>query len=67
MSNLDAWQYIINHWNCVNWQALPLQVTKALGLDSRLGICGGMLVTRIGNNGIVQTVKAMNEKYNKKG
>jgi len=65
MTTLEAWQYIVNNWYAPQWRPIPQEIQRVLGLDSRLGMCGGMLVTRNGSERINQFIRAMNEKHKK--
>jgi hypothetical protein len=62
MSNIQAWEYILNNWNCVTWNPIPQNVKDALHLDARLGLCSGMLVTRTGSLGMSEFINRMNSK-----
>jgi hypothetical protein len=62
MSNMDAWQFIINNWNCKEWTPIPQNVKDTLHLDSRLGFCGGMLVSKQGSQGMQEFIDRMNSK-----
>lgn len=46
MSTLDAWQWLKENWNNPNWTAIPCNVRQAIGIDSRVGIYSGVLVTK---------------------
>ena len=62
MNNMQAWQWIIQNWNCKEWQRIPANVQTALNLDTRLGICGGMLITQSAAMGINLFIDRMNRK-----
>jgi len=65
MTTIEAWNYIINNWYCYEWQAIPQTVQNVLNLDSRLGMCGGMLVTKKSAQGTLEFVQNMNRKLAK--
>lgn len=65
MSTIQAWQYIVNNWHSPDWQPIPQEVKQILHLDSRLGMSGGMSVTRNGADRIAQFVNDMNKKRGK--
>lgn len=65
MTQLQAWTYIVNNWHCPNWQPIPQDVSRVIGLDSRLGMTGGMLVTRNGAKGVISFVNQLNSRKDK--
>lgn len=62
MTTLDAWQYIVSNWYTSHWIPVPDAVKSALGLDTRLGLYSGMLVSRAGAQGITEFVSRINSK-----
>ena len=59
---VTAWAWIVREWNTVAWKGIPDYVRIPLGLDSRLGMCHGSLVSQAGAKGINQFVNDMNTK-----
>jgi len=55
-----AWQWILDNWNCQQWNRIPSNVQKVLNLDTRLGICGGMLISQNAARGINEFILRMN-------
>lgn len=62
MSYIDAWSYITNNWNVTTWHAIPENVKSVLNLDSRLGMCNGMLVSKNGSDGMREFITRLNNK-----
>lgn len=46
MTEIQAWQQIFSLSRGSQWQAIPENLKRFLGLDSRIGICGGLLITK---------------------
>jgi len=60
MSSTAAWGWIFAHWHTPVWKPIPQDVKDALGLDGRLGVYGGMLVSRAGASGMSEFVARLN-------
>jgi len=58
----NAWKFIFESWNCVEWKPLPQSVKLTLNLHSAIGVCSGMLVTRTGANGSQEFINRLNSK-----
>lgn len=59
MSPLDAWHKLFS-LSSSDWQRIPEDVRIALDLDSRLGICAGMLCTYPAYTGTTRFVNRLN-------
>ena len=46
MSEIQAWQAIFRLSAGNSWQPIPTNLKQILGLDSRVGIMGGILCTK---------------------
>jgi hypothetical protein len=62
MSYMDAWKYIIDNWHVTEWIPIPQNIKDVLKLDSRVGLCSGMLVTRNASLGLSDFINRMNRK-----
>lgn len=62
MKAFEAWRWIVANWNCVAWRGIPDHVRLATGLDARLGMCHGCLVTQHAAKGMNEFVSRMNER-----
>jgi hypothetical protein len=60
MTQIEAWNAIFNLSAGNEWIPIPREISGVLGLDSRLGILGGTLCTRIGARGIIRAVERIN-------
>ncbi len=56
----EAWEWIFKNWGSSTWLAIPEKYSKTLNLDSRLGLCHCCFVTKIGANGLNQSVQWLN-------
>ena len=65
MTQFEAWQYINRNWFISQWQEIPANIKQVLGLDSRLGMLGGMLVTRKASEYANIFIRNLNDKLNK--
>lgn len=60
MTVTDAWGEVFA-LSCGNeWIPIPRKISGFLGLDSRLGICGGVLCTKNGARGIIFAIERIN-------
>ena len=57
----ETWQKIFALSSGNEWVKIPDKYRRILGLDSRLGIIGGILCTRIGAIGLQQTIERLNK------
>ena len=65
MSNIDAWRYVTDNWNTPTWKEIREDIKTVLGLDSRVGMCNGMLVSRTGSRGMDEFIKRLNGRNGK--
>lgn len=65
MTHIDAWNVIFALSAGNEWVPIPREISGYLGLDSRLGILGGTLCTRIGARGIIRTIERINNTVGK--
>jgi len=59
---MSAWEYITQNWGCPNWTAIPSWVRAELNLPPALGMCSGMLVTRVGASGLTEFINKLNRR-----
>ena len=57
---MSAWEYITCNWGSPNWTAIPAWVRAELNLHPALGMCGGMLITRVGAGGLTEFINKLN-------
>ena len=60
MNVILAWNTVFRLSTGNEWVKIPAEISGYLGLDSRLGICGGVICTRIGARGILRAVQRIN-------
>lgn len=60
MQKKVAWEWVFAHWHTPVWKPIPADVKSALGLDGRLGVYGGMLVSRAGSSGVSSFITRLN-------
>ena len=60
MDNIQAWREVFNLSYGKTWQAIPENLKKQLGLDSRVGIMGGILCTKHTANYVKQFLDRLN-------
>jgi len=60
MTFYECWQWLFAHWYCSVWQPIPGYIQFTLKLDSRMGMCHGQLVSKVGAQGIDEFVHRMN-------
>jgi hypothetical protein len=60
MSITDAWKQIFSLSSGNKWNRIPDDLKKIVGLDSRVGIFGGMLCTQNAANGTIQFLNRLN-------
>ena len=60
----NAWRFVLQAMLASGntWQSLPESVKRTTGLHMSIGVCSGMLVTRVGANGSQDFVNRMNSK-----
>jgi hypothetical protein len=61
---LQAWQWITSRWNCPSWIGIPDDKKKTIGLDPRVGMCHGSLVTQGAAKGMNEFINRMNAPRN---
>lgn len=59
MTVIDAWKKLFN-LSSVEWQRIPDDIRCVLNLDSRLGICAGVLCTKPAYTGMTRFVNRLN-------
>jgi hypothetical protein len=60
MTIISAWQEIFKLSYGNTWQAIPQNVKREIGLDSRLGICGGIICTQVSAKGASDFINRLN-------
>lgn len=59
MTAREAYQKVWN-MSCGEWVPIPEEIRKVLGLDSRLGVYGGVLCTRPAAQGAARLIAKLN-------
>lgn len=60
----DAWRTVLNAMlsSGLTWAALPAEAKRVLGIHQSLGVCSGMLVTRVGASGLNEFIHRLNRR-----
>jgi len=60
MTIIEAWKRIFQLSSGNKWNRIPDDLKKIVGLDSRVGIFGGMLCTQNAANGTIRFLDRLN-------
>ena len=60
MSEICAWQWIINHWSCSTWTPIDSVVRAVLNINSTRGMCGGVICTKKSSDGMSALINRIN-------
>lgn len=62
MEYIQAWKWITDHWGCASWMGIREDVRTAIGLDARVGMCHGQLVTQQAARGMQVFINNINNR-----
>jgi hypothetical protein len=60
MNDIQAWHEIFRLSYGNKWQSIPQKLAQQIGLDSRLGICGGIICTHVSAKGASDFINRLN-------